>query len=129
MCKINEEQYLYISLTIGLLFLLPASLIMNDSLPGNINCMETLSSLINDNTGTKINNKGINKTISTKEAISKQASVFLAMIDDVLETTEDVTVYVPSFHALQHCLRSGWQPDNLPMVSPCLLSIFFVDFL
>lgn len=62
------------------------------------------------------------------KAIAKQAGMFFGVLLETFYTNENsVTGIVPSVHALNQCLRSGWVPDdkikevNMHAISPLIL--------
>lgn len=120
-CVIDHDKYVYISRNLGAVFSFPTSFVVNDAFPIKRDCGLIFSRLLAD---ASIASQHRLKTTdsSSKQAVTKQANMFVTMIQDVLSSTpEETSALLPSLHALQHCLRSGWQPDEIPQVKNCVL--------
>jgi hypothetical protein len=113
-CNIDHDRYIYITSGLGPIFSFSTSYVLGHALPTQLDCGIFFNSIMHKHKGVGI----------SKPALVKQAAMFITMIEDVLETNpDDRSDVVPSLHALQHCLRSGWHPDSIPLVSPYYLNM------
>ena len=111
MCNIDRDKYCYITRSLGPTFTLSTSFVVGRIFPVTVDCGSQLSSSL-ASTIKQNRNQGLSQS-----SLSKQAQMFISMIEDILDATpSEIGSLLPSLHALQQCLRSGWQPDTLPEV-------------
>jgi hypothetical protein len=107
-CNVDHDRYIYIAHGLGPIFSFSTSYVLGHTLPTQLDCGIFFNSIMHKQKGPG----------NPKASLTKQAAMFITMIEEVLEADpDDRSDVVPSLHALQHCLRSGWHPDSIPLVS------------
>jgi hypothetical protein len=97
---------------LGVSFYFKRDFVMGDVLPPLINCdkhlFDALTAQVSVPTEGNCQQTGL---------MAQQAAMFIAMIDGLMNNyPNEPSVLVPSLHALQQCLRTGWKPSSLPQV-------------
>jgi hypothetical protein len=124
-CVVAHDKYIYLTSELGHVFTFPTLFVVGQPFATKVDCGSALSMTLAETTQLR---KGTNITGNmSATSLNKQAEMFLNMIVEVVEQAPDETVAVlPSLHALNHCMRSGWQPGNIPQVS---ITIMKFDYL
>lgn len=116
--SLRSDSHSYESSVVGPLFPIQADCIYNKVLPTNVDSGSSFIALLAE--ATKVSNS----SDAPAHPMAKQAVMFTSLIAELLESGLDNSAsVVPSLHALQQCLRSGWQPQSIAEVSMVLLIV------
>lgn len=109
--SLRDGAHRYDSAVVGPLFPVAAKSIHDNVLPTNIDSGPSfVSSLIETL-------KAPSGSDTPTHPMAKQAAMFTSLITELMESGLDNSAsVVPSLHALQQCLRSGWQPQSIAEV-------------
>lgn len=106
MSGFEDDSRTYYSSVLGHLF--PISSVY--SLPTSVDCKTEFSHMLTE----IVHMKGAN---NAEHPMMKQAAMFTNLIKELVQSGPGhINSVIPSLHALQQCLRSGWQPDDMAEV-------------